>query len=176
MMARSNRQGDLDAELTLARAAVEHPEAVVPVLDMVRPDQFTDQVSGKIWQVVQGLIRSGRHVDFDEVVKELKPDDVLGPGGCEREETVADCVRETISEGDGTPDEAKWCALRIVAEAQRQALLDVLETCTQVVVGHQSKEAKPQLAEALRIAEEYHAAHVEAMNELERLQRRSSPN
>jgi len=175
-MARSHRQGDLDAELTLVRVAVEHPEAVVPILDMVRPDQFTDHVSGKIWQVVQGLIRSGRHVDFDEVVKVLKPDDVLGPDGCEREETVADCVRETISEGDGTPDEARWCALRIVAEARRQVLLDVLETCTQVVVGHQSKEAKTQLTEALRIADEYHTAHVEAMNELVRLQRRSTSN
>ncbi len=70
---------------------------------MVRPDQFTVQVSAKIWQVVQRLIRSGRHVDFDEVVNELKPDDVLGPDGCEREQTIADCVRETISEGTGTP-------------------------------------------------------------------------
>jgi replicative DNA helicase len=174
MMIKRNRQGDLDAELTLVRAAVDHAEAVVPILDIVRPDQFTDHVSGKIWQVVQRLISSGRPVDFDEVVKELKPDDVLGPDEREREETVADSVRETISWGDGTPNEARWCALRIVAEAQRQALLDVLETCTQVVVGHQSKEAKAQLMEALRLADAYHAAHIEAMIELERLQRRST--
>jgi len=40
MMAERNRQGDLDAELTLVRVAVEHPEAVVPILAMVRPDQL----------------------------------------------------------------------------------------------------------------------------------------
>jgi len=43
-----------------------------------------------------------------------------------------------------------------------------------LVVGHQSKEAKAQLTEALRIADDYHTAHVEAMNERERLQHRST--
>jgi replicative DNA helicase len=150
-----NRQGDLDAELTLTRLAVEPPKAVARVLEMVHPDQFTDNVCARIWHVVQKLSRSGRPVGFDQVVNELNPADILGPNGCSGATTVADCVRQTVSEGDGTADEAKWCALRIRAEAHRQALRDVIDCCKQALVGGQSKEAKSLLEKASRLVEAY---------------------
>ncbi len=75
------RQGDLDAESTLIRAAVEHPAKVAAVLEMVQPDEFTDSVCAKIWEAVQTLSRSGRRVGFDEILDELEPDEILGPDG-----------------------------------------------------------------------------------------------
>lgn len=144
-------------------------------MEMVHPDQFTDPVCARIWHVVQKLSRSGRPVGFDEIVKELKPADILGADGCSGETTVADCVGQTISDGSGTPDEAKWCALRIRADAHRRALLDVLDRCKQAVVGGRSKDAKSLLGKASSLGEAYHEAQLDATRELNRLNRRTTP-
>jgi len=162
-------QADLDAELTLVGAAVDHPDQAAVVLHVVQPEEFGDRVCSKVWAAVQRLIRSGSRVDLDAIIREVKPEDVLGPDGC-HEPTVADCIRETVNAGSGTAIEVLWCALRIRAQARRNALLDVLERFTRAVVGAQIDEAKTLLETASRLLADYDRAHVEAMQELKRLQ------
>ena len=168
--AKRRSQGDLDAEFTLVRAAVEHPTDVVGVYEVVSPEDFTDHVCAHILRVVQSLNRAVLPIGFDEIVSHLKPDDVLGPGGCQSETTVADCVRETLSSGSGTAVEAAWCAMRIRAESHRQALQAVLDQCLKAVLGGQSAEVRALLEEAMRLADMYHDADAGADRELNRLQ------
>jgi len=169
-MARRRSQGDLDAEFTLVRAAVEHPADAADVYGIVSPEDFTDRVCARIWGVIQTLHGSGRPIGFGEVVSHLKPDDVLGAAGCQSAATVADCVTETLSFGSGTAVEARWCALRILAEAHRQALQAVLDQSVKAVLAGQSAEARTLLKEAVKLADVYHDARAEQDRELKRLQ------
>ena len=165
-------QGDLDAEFTLVRVALEHPQKVTRVMDLVESGQFTDPVCRRIWKVVRKLGESGRPRGLDEVVKELDPADLLGPNGCLDAATVEDCVRQTISYGSGTAEEAKWCALRIRADTHRRALLDVIEKCRLAVIGPSTKEIKALMAAASTIADALRAEDLAAARELKRLNRR----
>lgn len=162
-------QGDLDAEFTLVKGAVEYPAKVARILPMLRPDEFTDPVCAAIWRVMQELISSGQSITVDRVVQELKPEDIAS--GCPGM-TVADCVQQTLSDGSGDADEAKWCALRIRTETHRRALRDAIHRCEQAVIGHQVRDIKALLEVGLQLAESYRSSELKAGRELKRLRRR----
>lgn len=160
---------DLDAEESLVRAAIEHPEIVDKVLRVVTAKDFGDHVCSKIWAAVETLARSRNTIGFDEVVRALSPEDVLGPDGCSDAKSVADCVREILG-ASGTSQEAMWCALRIRTQSLRNALLNQLMPTERALIAHQSKEVKDLLRESCKLATEYRRAHLRDSRELRRLQ------
>ncbi len=165
--------GDLDAEFSLARVAIEQPLVVGRILPLVSSQDFTDHVCARIWQVFQHLTQSRRPIGFDEIVRELDPKDILGPEGCHDAESVADCVRQTI-ESSGTVEEARWCALRIRAATHRRSLLDLISRCEQAVIAGQPQDAIRLFEEGSRLAETYMQAKLLAAAELRRLRREAT--
>jgi hypothetical protein len=148
---------------------------------MVSSDDFADRVCSRIWAAVERLARSRQPIGFDEVVREMHPNDVLepdgsafvkvlGPDGRYVDLSLPESVRETIDSASGTAQEAVWCALRVRAQSLRNSLLNLTILCEQALIGGRSKEAKDLFAEARKLADSYREADLKASRELRRLQ------
>jgi replicative DNA helicase len=168
-MRQHKAQGDLDAELTLVRSAVEHPQKVSRILGMVIPDEFSDPLLAEIWRIVGTFKRARQPITLDQIVNRLNPQDVYRWSGCSEELSVADCVRQTIADGVGTSDEARWCALRIRADARRRELLGLLDRCNAALIARQTEVVRSLFQTGLKIAIVYRRADLAAARELRKL-------